>query len=457
MSPKKPVERLKVLCLKTVTSHLVEAARVCSEKDILSIGKYYEKIPGIIGDDLLLSVLDINPLSSQAKWIIFNALNCCCSKFEARKVSPKYQEKFVEKLTNVLHLNLADARVSSEVISEVIKRCRSLKSLVIPGLATDELLEVISSLNKLEFLDISGNTQVSTESYDYINNQNLQILSIGVPLTRSLTNSSTEDYHILVKLMFQLPNLREIRTYNYTGQAIFTIKPPLVSNLQSISDCFTSRQGLETIIAVCPCLRELTLDDPEPDIFHQLEQLPHLKKLKLRRFCGSLSEVYLKKLTLDVLQVQNVNLDMENICITLHTLSLKHCLLIDSSYKPTMFKNLRVLELVDCDINKEVVLSFFKHCDMLQRFASSSDLDLTDEDLKTVCEMGCLKYLEEFWLSLARNLSSDSVILLMNHCDKLRLVGTLNGWNMEKVDVNYLRCVIYLTNTMLNLIYFCGF
>ncbi|XP_030755581.1 leucine-rich repeats and immunoglobulin-like domains protein 1 isoform X2 [Sitophilus oryzae] len=437
MSPKKPVENLSKLCAEIVILELQNIIKRNGEDSLTFLEQYIENIPQKLADDLLQSVLDISNLTSPSKWIIFNAFQHFCTRFDSRNVSPKYHERFVENLKHVYHLNLTGARVSSVCIKNLIKRCQNLRSLVIPGHANNDILELIGGLPKLEFLDIS-NGSFTLEGLKFIKNHSIQVLSIGVVLTRSLA-SSDQGYDILVNLIEQLPNLTEIRTYGYTGGALLYFKKPYVSKLRVLSDCFTNTESMKAIIGVCPDLQELTLDDPEVEVYDLLEELKHLKKLVLRRFCAKPSEICLKTLTLETLQAQNVCLDLKDMCITLETLRLTHCVILDSSKRPRLFKNLRVIELIDCDVDKEIIMTCLRTCDQLQRLAASKELNLTDEDIKKLCERRCLVNLEELWLSIARNLTSESVITLMNHCDKLRLIGTLNGWRMEKVEVNYLK------------------
>lgn len=338
-------------------------------------------------------------------------------------------------------------QISEETLRKVIKRCPHLRALIIPNFVTDKVMEDVKNLRNLELLDITGNSNLTEEGLRYLSSESLQVLIID----------SNRTYDVLVELLPRLPNLKEIRSYQYTGRAFLELKTPFVSKLRVISDSGTNSEQMKAIVSVCPNLKKLYMEDPENDAFEFLNELRELKQLKISRFSSSSVKFKIKKLTLQSLDLKNVAFNINDVCLTLEDFSLRSCDIYFKASDALCFRNLKVIELIDCDAKKEMVMEFLKYSNQLRRLAISNDIGLTDLDIRTLCQNQHLRQLEELWLSLAKQLTSDSVILLMNHCDKLSLLGTLNGWNIEKIEVNYLRCVVYFTNTNLNLLYFSCF
>ncbi|XP_050303711.1 uncharacterized protein LOC126741362 [Anthonomus grandis grandis] len=248
----------------------------------------------------------------------------------------------------------------------------------------------------------------------------------------------------------RLPNLKELRTYQNIGKVLLDLPKPYVSKLKVIGDYDTSQSQMEAIIGVCPHLEELSLEDPEKKSLILLEELRHLKKLKISQVFPD--NIRLRTLTLTTLQLNNSIVNSDDLCLTMENLILVSCQL--RGFQESRFRNLRMLELIDCDVEKSQILPLLYYCDLIQRLALSNEINLTDKDLKDLCDKQKLKYLEELWLTLAKHLTIDSVILLMNHCDRLIELGTLNGWDVDNVEVNYLRCLVRLSNMKLNFLYF---
>ncbi|XP_066149421.1 F-box/LRR-repeat protein 2-like [Euwallacea fornicatus] len=441
MSPKKPVENLRVLCSKLVMALTLDIIRCSGNKCIEDLGVHLSRLPRTLKEELILDILDLTQLNSTSKWVSFCAFQTSCPRFDFRNLSSKFHEKFADLLENVCYLNLTEAQISEKSLRRLISKCPLLRSLIIPNFATDLVMQEIKILQNLELLDISGNTRVSQEGWKCLTNKSLQILVIGASC----------NVQTLSDILMQLPHLREVRNYQGTAQALLQLK--VVTKLQCISDSDTNTERMLAIISICPELQELSLEDPLEDSLDMLvQELSSLKKLRISYVHNCKSPLKItRKLTLLILEAKNLSLDLNTISIALEYLSMKSCHLYASDL---YLRNLRVLELIECDVKKELVIELLENCAQLRRIAISHDIGLTDADVKKLCKAQKLKQLEELWLSLAKQLSSDSVILLMNHCERLTLLGTLNGWNVEKIEINYLRCVIYFANINLNLLYF---
>lgn len=341
-------------------------------------------------------------------------------------------------------------QISEKTLREIMRKSPSLRTLIIPDFASDEVLEEVKALDNLELLDISGNCYLTRRGISSISSKTLQVLELS-------TVQTLENLDVLAEILPRLPNLKEVRSYESTGKSLMNLSTPFISRLRAISDSQTTIEQIQVIIAVCPELEQLSLEDPVDGVLACLGELMGLKKLALSQYHGSLTNVNLKELRLLSLELKHLAINLNALCRTLEALQMRACHIQISSLDGLCFRNLASFEAIDCGLKKELVLQLLQQCDRLRRLAISNDINLSDSDVKKACQKDKLQHLEEFWLSVAGGLTSNSVIILMSHCPKLVSLGTLNGWNIDKVEVNYLRCVTYFTNTNLNLLYFSCF
>ncbi|CAG9773044.1 unnamed protein product [Ceutorhynchus assimilis] len=434
MSPKRPVEKLSFSCTKQVTEFLLNGIDILGEKCIKIFWNYIDALPRKLRNEILISLFELTSIKTQKKWIAFCLFKFSCYKFDSRHVSRNYHRKFVYNLINVRYLNLSDAEITETILTRTIKRNPQLRVLIIPNKATNNVLKEITNLKHLKMLDISGNNQLTLEDLNYISSTSLEILTIGNSIISNL------DFENLAFILQKNPNLKEIKMYDYMGKALLTLKSPYICKLNAIRDYKTSTKQIKAIIGICPNLKKLSLETPDINIFKHLQQLTSLQTLKLTH-CQNI-ELNLKNLTLKTLQIHSAIINSTKLCLTIQNLLLKSCKLTHND--TICFRNLKTLELIDCNIkNKSTIMNFLTYANQLQRFTMSNDIGIDDEDIKLLCENKKLKSLETLWLSMAKQLTSDSVVRLMNHCDKLTSIGTLNGWNISKDEVNYLRCFIY--------------
>lgn len=110
MSPKKPVENLRVLCLKIVLSFTLDYVKSSSSaSEELAI--YLSKLPKILKEEILSQIFSLIPLNSAIKWASFCAFRGCFRTFDFQNVSTKYHEQFANKLENLVNLNAKFAQV----------------------------------------------------------------------------------------------------------------------------------------------------------------------------------------------------------------------------------------------------------------------------------------------------------------------------------------------------------
>lgn len=111
MSPKKPVENLRVLCLKLVISFSLDYIKSTSGSVPEELAVYLSKLPKILKEEILSEILGLIPLNSATKWASFCTFRGCCRKFDFHNVSTKYHEQFANKLENLVNLNAKFAKV----------------------------------------------------------------------------------------------------------------------------------------------------------------------------------------------------------------------------------------------------------------------------------------------------------------------------------------------------------
>ncbi|XP_060526892.1 uncharacterized protein LOC132702333 [Cylas formicarius] len=414
MSPKKPVDSLGCLCLEAVTQITLFSVKVARIKEIK---RYLSEAPQKIREDIFAKVVTSSTTNSHDKWIMYEVFQYTFPWLDCRNVSKAYHQMFLERAKNLLHLNLKGSSINERSLIDALKKLDHLKSLAIPSLASDQTLEEVSKLRHLVLLDISGVNSFTSAGLRLLKITHLEILIIGLERCPNVTSSDDQD--IMTEVVTNLPSLREVRTYSYMGDVVLKLQGP--TNLEAISIQILDSNVAQSIARKCPRLKKLSMLDP-PSC--QLQMLQNLKRLR--------------SLRVENLELQYARVNFDSSMRALETLKLARVKGIEVADAAVSLPNLEVLELIECDVPKDLVLSILKGCRRLRRVAMSNDVGLTDKDLLSICKGDSLKNLEQLWLTRARHLSSDSVVLLMNHCDKLVLIGTLNGWNVEKVETNYL-------------------
>lgn len=285
----------------------------------------------------------------------------------------------------------------------------------------------------------------------------MQVLGVG----SCSKQYESEEYDFVAEVLPHLPNLREIRHYKHCGHSLLKLKSR--SKLKVVCDSNTTIEGMIHILGICPELEVINLDNPQPDALRLLtEERGFLKKLSITGLLedsGNSKQVLNlnTKTCIENLQVKNMIIDLSCLNLALERLLLSFCTIKPISKGDFNLRNLQDVDLIGSDVTRTLLITILENCNNLQKIGVSNDAGLTDLDIQKLCKGNKLKSLTEIWFSMAKQLTSASVIRLMNHCKKLTFCGTLNGWNIERSELNYLRCIIYFTNTNLNLPYFTCF
>lgn len=313
MSPKCPVPPLQEITLSLVARQLIHAlSRVTSEEDsalpFAMVSSYYESMGATndIFQDLLNLILTSEYLDPSIRFYSMRLLLKENVKSLATGIFPcPYYRKILELLIEQGHhltaLNLKGVWVKEEYLSlmyQLLKNLTNLTVLNIPYIANDEVLKYIGEHNKvLKLLDVSGETDITEIGIDAMLTGNPQ-------LTRSLTvvnigmyGEENIDHTDVALLIRRLPNLTNLGSYSFVGKSIYHIynndcPPNFQTKLQYIHDVQTNMRTMKAIVALCPMLETIYLEEPDHGVLQLLKEFNEINKLKLNKFqCHELHQL----------------------------------------------------------------------------------------------------------------------------------------------------------------------
>lgn len=211
-----------------------------------------------------------------------------------------YYEKILQVIAmqgkGLRYLNLKGIWLKEDNMNfmlSIIKNLQNLYKLVIPYIATDDLLKHIEIYQKkLQYLDISGETDITDYGIEYLctslSSQHLTVVDIGTLGEENVCHTD------IAALLTRIVNLKSIGNYSFVGKSLMYIRknidPNFISKLQYIHDTETTYNSLDAICKSCPDLKLIYLDSPEPNILHMLATLKNLQRLKLYKF--NCKEIY---------------------------------------------------------------------------------------------------------------------------------------------------------------------
>lgn len=280
----------------------------------------------------------------------------------------QYFIKIIENNTNLKELQFA--RTNDEVLKSIAKNSKHLISLNIinPVNITSVGVSVICA-------------GVCRTTLTYIN--------IGfnlAPLQKKLTSRD------IILLLLNLPNLQILLSYVGIGSALVFIDEYFNSEFKTkliyIEDTTTDHKAMDAIIKMCPKLTHLLLIGPEPTILYKLNEINNLKHFKLSGFtCNQFMEslhFYGKKLKYLNIKLGCGTMDIGKIALYCPNLLQLNCVLIDSIAYDYLcngtFKNLRVLEINECVMEKIHLLHFFYDTITLTHLILD-EIEFTDADI----------------------------------------------------------------------------
>uniref|UniRef100_A0A6P7GCB0 Uncharacterized protein LOC114336336 n=1 Tax=Diabrotica virgifera virgifera TaxID=50390 RepID=A0A6P7GCB0_DIAVI len=470
MSPKLPVISLKLQCLKIISNKLIFALSDDEGKNYGVVSNYLAPTTYEVLQDLLKIILSSVNLDASIR---FSCLEVLLREDVGKLDTGMFPQFYYDKILKVIkasgvglqHLNLTGVWVRDfpEQLSQVIRSLKGLKTLVIPHMANDEVLDAILTLKNLNVLDISGEACFTVEGINALKSQTLQILSIG-SFGKTLICETDENSgsQLIADLLENLPNLVSLRTYSFTGSALFLLHnklPKHKTKLKYLHDTGTTNSVMDTILSLCPDLENLHLDGAESGVLEKLTKLHKLHALKLTK-CDI--EEFLMFLTISGSQLESLklnhskdtSLDLSQICLLAPNLQIFECYLMKLTFtnSDTYFMSLENVEFCYCEVSDHVIRYIMENSPFLKRINVGSVIRMTDGDVFRLCAECDFASLEELWFSSARCLTTTTVQLLMGHCPKLREIGQLKGWDVSGEEADLLRALVEYTNTNLTVL-----
>lgn len=254
-----------------------------------------------IYEELLQLILSSVNLQASIRFVCLQMLLNGNIKSLKTEVFPfPYYEKILQVIEmqgrSIKHLNLKGIWLKEDNMSlmfRIIKSLPNLVKLVIPYIATDDLLFHIKLYQRnLLHLDISGETDVTDIGIEYLClsevSRTLTVLDIGTVGEENICHTD------VASLLTHIPHLKSLGSYSFAGRAVQHAKENLnadfVSKLQYLHDTETKLNTMNAICSACPDMKLIYLDSPEPNVLHKLTSLRNLQSLKIYKF--NCSEIY---------------------------------------------------------------------------------------------------------------------------------------------------------------------
>lgn len=313
MSPKCPVPPLQEITLSLVARQLIHAlSRVSSEEDaalsFAMVSSYYESMGATndIFQDLINLILTSEYLDPSVRFYAMRLLLKENVKSLATGMFPcPYYRKILELLIEQGHhltaLNLKGVWVKEEHLTlmyHLLKNLTNLTVLNIPYIANDEVLKFIGEHNKvLKLLDVSGETDITEIGIDAMLNGNPQLTQSLTVVNIGMYGEENIDHVDVGLLIRRLPNLTNLGSYSFVGKSIYHIynndcPPNFTTKLQYIHDANTNMRTMKAILALCPALETIYLEEPESGVLALVKDLPVINKIKLNKFqCHELHQL----------------------------------------------------------------------------------------------------------------------------------------------------------------------
>lgn len=319
MSKKNKVINLSELTLSTLANSIVSAVAYSVAKEnvetnfnlteldmslvMVVINSYLDEngATHTIYEELLQLILSSVNLQASIRFVCLQMLLNGNIKSLKTEVFPfPYYEKILQVIEmqgrSIKHLNLKGIWLKEDNMSlmfRIIKSLPNLVKLVIPYIATDDLLFHIKLYQRnLLHLDVSGETDITDIGIEYLClsevSRTLTVLDVG---TVGEENICPTD---VASLLTHIPHLKSLGSYSFVGRAVQHVKENLnadfVSKLQYLHDTETKLNTMNAICSACPDMKLIYLDSPEANVLHKLTSFRNLQSLKIYKF--NCSEIY---------------------------------------------------------------------------------------------------------------------------------------------------------------------
>ncbi|KAK9881106.1 hypothetical protein WA026_014452 [Henosepilachna vigintioctopunctata] len=468
MSPRNSVFQLKYICARFLSNLLIHLLSDDEGLNYETTREYLSDATYQVLQELLKNILNSINLDAATR---FSSLEILLRKDVRKLETGIFPHSYYEKLLHVIRLNGKGlqqlnlkgvwVRDQPELLSELVNALNNLKVLVVPHMASDTVLECIARCEHLNVLDISGEASYTAKGLSYLKNENLQLIDIGNYGKKGVCEGNEDDTELISNLMCNLPNLRSIRTYSYTGLAVSLVSLQSRShlNLTYLHDTGTTNEVFNSVIELCPALESIYLNSPGHGVISRLNCLRRLNCLKLTN--PSLNELtfYVSNFasnlqTIKLCHNKREVFDLSTIALGIPRINNIECYQMHLSIKQpdVYFLFLNKIELLYCDISDDCLKLILSNSPVLKRVIIGCVINFKDGDVFRLCAECDFQYLEELWLSCAKNLTIMSVELLVGHCPNLKSIGQMTGWDVNNEEIEVFRYVMQISNTDLTLL-----
>ncbi|KAG7312129.1 hypothetical protein JYU34_001587 [Plutella xylostella] len=474
MSPKCPVPQLHEISLSLVARQLIYTlSRVTSEEDaalpFTILSSYYENL-GATSDilqDLLNLVLSSEYLDPAIRYYAMRLLLKANVKSLVTGMFPcPYYRKVLEVIAEQGHhlttLNMKGVWVKEEHLSlmyELIKNLKDLTALNIPYIANDEVLKFIGEHNKvLKLLDVSGETDITEIGIDALLTNNPQLIQSLTVVNIGMYGEENIDHTDVALLIQKLPNLTNLGSYSFVGKALYHIHNydcpgNFTTKLQYVHDIKTNTRTMRAIVALCPHLETIYIEEPDQGVMLMIKDLNEISKIKLNKFqCHELHQLLDKighKMLSLMLSGSSGSFNFTRIAETCRNLeSIEFFQLQTATHEEEIpFNNLEHIEIIQGNLSTSCLKYLMTCSPKLKKLIIGDEIKLDDQDMSRIFRRNKFEHLEGIWFPNAPRLTSETVDMLMECCPKLQSLGQLSGWRFTPDDMMLMRAIIASTNT----------
>lgn len=408
MSPKCPVTPLQDVTLSLVARQLIHAlSRVSSEEDaalpFAMVSSYYESMGATsdIFQDLLNLILSSEYLEPSVRYYTMRLLLKENVKSLATGIFPcpfyrKVLELIIEQGHHLTSLNLKGVWVKDEHLTlmyHLIKNLSNLTVLNIPYIANDEVLKYIGECNKvLKLLDVSGETDITEIGIDAMLNGNPQLTQSLTVVNIGMYGEENIDHTDVALLIRRLPNVTNLGSYSFVGKSIAHIyntdcPPNFKTKLQYIHDTQTSLRTMKAILALCPILETIYLEDPEQGVLPLVKELSHVNKIKLNKFqCHELHQLLEKigyKIVTLMLSASRGSFNFTRIAETCRNLEVIEFYSIQTTTheEEIPFSKLEHVEIIQGNLSANLLKYLMTGSPVLKKLIIGDEVKLDDNDI----------------------------------------------------------------------------
>ncbi|CAH0694689.1 unnamed protein product [Spodoptera exigua] len=472
MSPKLPVPPLQEITLSLVARQLIHAlSRVSSEEDsaleFAMVSSYYESMGATndIFQDLINLILSSEYLEPSVRYYTMKLLLKENVKSLATGIFPlPYYRKVLELIMEQGHhltaLNLKGVWVKEDhlpIMYQLLKNLPNLTCLNIPYIANDEVLKYIGKYNKaLKLLDISGETDITEIGIDAMLNGNPQLTHSLTVVNIGMYGEENIDHTDVALLIRRLPNLTNLGSYSFVGKSVHSIyrtDPDFKTKLSYMHDVQTNMRTMKAIIALCPMIETIYLEEPDQGVLQQIKELENVTKIKLNKFqCHELHQLLDKmghKIESLMLSASTGSFNFTRVAETCRNLeSLEFYQIQTATHEEEIpFNNLQHIEIIHGNLSTSCLKYLMTGSPKLKKLIIGDEVKLDDNDMSRMLRRYKFEHLEGIWFPNAPRLTRDTVDLLIECCPKLQSLGQLSGWQFTPDDMMLMRAITASTNT----------